>query len=62
MVRDLAVWTLLALGIIISIVDAYLILEHGRAASLSHRLRELARENPVLPFAAGCLIAHLFGF
>jgi len=60
--RDIAVWTMIGVAVVIGLVDGYLLLHGEPGDSLSGRLRELARLYPVIPFVAGGLIAHLFGF
>lgn len=60
--RELAVWTLIGIAIAVAVVDGYLILHGGPDAALSGRIRQIGRAYPVVPFAAGCLVAHLFGF
>jgi hypothetical protein len=56
---------LLSLGAILCAVflaDIWLIASRGEQASVSNTVRELARQYPVIPFAAGALVAHLFRF
>jgi len=60
--KDIAAWTLIFMCVALAIIDGYLVLEQGHDASISARLRTIARNYPAVPFAAGALVAHLFGF
>lgn len=60
--NTVAVWTLIALGVVVAIADGYLLLHGPVGSSISAKVSALSRQYPALPFAAGCLCAHLFGF
>ena len=60
--NDLAIWTIIVCAIVLSVVDGYLLLYGDEGSSISGQVRLLARQYPVIPFAAGCMIAHWFGF
>lgn len=57
--QAVTVWVLVALAVLVVVADTILV-QHGQGASLSGTLLELAQKYPILPFALGVLIGHLF--
>jgi len=47
---------------LVGLFDTWLAVTQGRAATISALTTSWAHRYPALPFAAGCLVAHLFGF
>jgi hypothetical protein len=57
---NVTTWIILVIGLMIGVVDVWLLVRLGHEATISHQLLLASRNYPIVPFLFGVLMGHLF--